>query len=323
MASTYSNLKIQLMGTGDNSGQWGDITNTNLGTAIEEAICESANVAFSQDSLTLSLTDANTTQTARHLRLNLTGTGSAGITLTVPDIEKNYIINNTLATDVGIKNSSGSQVTVPNGRSAIVYSTGSGVVDAITSLNTAEITQLNVTGDTDVTNLSANGTFDVSGNGSVGGTFLVTSSATVSSGVSAAGTLDVGGNVSVGGTLAVTNTITGSSTVSDQDGNLRDIPVSENKSASYTLQASDAGNQITVSSANIVLTVPDSVFAVGDIISVVSVNGCTAALACTAINAVKAGDLAATALHTLDANGVASILFSYTADLAVLTGNIS
>jgi len=323
MASTYSNLKIQLMGTGDNSGTWGDITNTNLGTAIEEAICESADVAFSGDSITLPFNNDNATQTFRHLRLNLTGTGSAGITLTVPDIEKNYIINNGLSVDVGIKNSSGAQVTVPNGRSAIVYSTGSGVVDAITSLNTAEITQLNVTGDTDVTNLSANGTFDVSGNGSVGGTFLVTSSATVSSGVSAAGTLDVGGNVSVGGTLAVTNTITGSSTVSDQDGNLRDIPVSENKSASYTLQASDAGNQITVSSANIVLTVPDSVFAVGDIISVVSVNGCTAALACTAINAVKAGDLDATALHTLDANGVASILFSYTADLAVLTGNIS
>jgi len=311
------------MGTGDNSGTWGDITNTNLGTAIEEAICESADVAFSGDSQTLTLSDANTTQVARHLRLNLTGTGSAGITLTVPDIEKNYIINNGLSVDVGIKNSSGAQVTVPDGRSAIVYSTGSGVVDAITSLNTAEITQLTVTGDTDVTNLSANGTLDVSGNGSVGGTFVITSSATVSSGVSAAGTLDVGGNVSVGGTLAVTNTITGSSTVSDQDGNLRDIPVSTNVSADYTLAIGDAGNQVTVNSANVTITVPTGVFEVGDIISVISVNGCTATLACTAINAVKAGDLEATALHTLDANGVASIMFSYTADLAVLTGNVS
>lgn len=276
------------MQTGDNSGQWGDVTNTNLGTAIEEAVCESADVSFSQDSLTLSLTDSNGTQVARHLRLNLTGTGSAGITLTVPDIEKNYIINNTLATDVGIKNSSGAQVTVPNGRSAIVYSTGSGVVDAITGLNTAEVTDLTVT-----TKLSANGTLDVSGNGSVGGAFVITSSATI-------------GN-----------------TVSDQDGNLRDIPVSENLSGNYTLAIGDAGNQLTVNSANVVITVPSATFAVGDIISVVSVNGCTASLACTAINAVKAGDLAATALHTLDANGVASIVFTYTADLAVLTGNIS
>ena len=271
------------MGTGDNSGQWGEVTNTNLGTAIEEAICESADVAFSGDSQTLTLSDVNTTQVARHLRLNLTGTGSAGITLTVPDIEKNYIINNGLSVDVGIKNSSGAQVTVPDGRSAIVYSTGSGVVDAITSLNTAEITQLTVANTTH---------FD--------------------GGVSAASVLNVGGN------------ITGSSTVSDQDGDLRDIPVSTKVSGDYTLAVTDAGNQVIVNSANVVVTVPGSnTFEVGDIISIISVNGCTATLACTAVNAVKAGDLAATALHTLDANGVASIMFSYTADLAVLTGNIS
>jgi len=111
--------------------------------------------------------------------------------------------------------------------------------------------------------------------------------------------------------------------VNDADGNLRDIPLSTKVSGAYTLAIGDAGNQVTVNSANVVITVPTGVFAVGDIVSVISVNGCTASLACTAVNAVKAGDLAATALHTLDANGVASIMFSYSADLAVLTGNIS
>lgn len=111
--------------------------------------------------------------------------------------------------------------------------------------------------------------------------------------------------------------------VNDADGNLRDIPVSTKVSGDYTLAIGDAGNQVTVNSANVTVTVPTGVFAVGDIVSVISVNGCTATLACTAVNAVKAGDLEATALHTLDANGVASIMFSYTADLAVLTGNIS
>jgi cytoskeletal protein CcmA (bactofilin family) len=183
-------------------------------------------------------------------------------------------------------------------------------------------TTLAVVGDTDVSNLSASGTFDVGGNASVGGTLAVTGDTDVTN-VSANGTLDVSGNASVGGTLAVTNTITGSSTVSDQDGDLRDIPLSTKVSGNYTLAIGDAGNQVTVNSANVIITVPTSVFAVGDIISIISVNGCTATLACTAVNAVKAGDLAATALHTLDANGVASIMFSYTADLAVLTGNIS
>jgi cytoskeletal protein CcmA (bactofilin family) len=130
-------------------------------------------------------------------------------------------------------------------------------------------------------------------------------------------TIDAAVSVSAAGA------ITSGTVVSDVDGNLRDIPLSTKVSGAYTLQISDAGNQITVNSSNVVLTVPDSVFAVGDIVSIISVNGCTATIACTAVNAVKAGELEATALHTLDANGVASIMFSYTADLAVLTGNVS
>ena len=38
MASTYSDLKIELIGTGEQTGTWGATTNTNLGTALEEAI---------------------------------------------------------------------------------------------------------------------------------------------------------------------------------------------------------------------------------------------------------------------------------------------
>jgi len=136
-------------------------------------------------------------------------------------------------------------------------------------------------------------------------------------------TIDTAVKVSAAGTLGAGGAITGASTVSDQDGDLRDIPVSQNLSGNYTLAIGDAGNQVTINTSNAIVTVPTGVFGVGDIISVVSVNGCTASLACTAVNAVKAGDLAATALHTLDANGVASIMFTYTADLAVLTGNIS
>ena len=127
--------------------------------------------------------------------------------------------------------------------------------------------------------------------------------------------------VSEAGTATLTNKTF--DVVNDADGNLRDIPLSTKVSGNYTLAIGDVGNQVTINSANVIVTVPTGVFAVGDIVSLVSVNGCTATLACTAVNAVKAGDLAATALHTLDANGVASIMFSYTADLAVLTGNIS
>lgn len=145
----------------------------------------------------------------------------------------------------------------------------------------------------------------------------------VAGAVSAGGAFRITNNVTASGTLNIGQAITGSSTISDQDGDLRDIPVSQNLSGNYTLAIGDVGNQITINTSNAIVTVPTGVFGIGDIISVVSVNGCTASLACTAVNAVKAGDLAATASHTLDANGVASIMFTYTANLAVLTGNIS
>jgi len=127
MASTYSALKIELIGTGDQSGTWGATTNVNLGTAIEEAITGSANVAFSSADVTLTLTNTNGAQTARNLRLNLTGTSGGARNLTVPDIEKFYLIANGLADDVTVKNSTGTTYTVPAGTTGQVFSTGTGI----------------------------------------------------------------------------------------------------------------------------------------------------------------------------------------------------
>ena len=135
MASTYSNLKIELIGTGDQSGTWGVTTNTNLGTAIEEAITGSADVTFASADVTLTLTNTNTTQPARNLRLNLVGTVGAPQNLIVPAIEKQYIIDNTLGFAITVKNSTGSGVAVPAGKSMILFNTGSDVVDTITYAN--------------------------------------------------------------------------------------------------------------------------------------------------------------------------------------------
>ena len=71
MASTFSALKIQLMTTGENLNTWGVVTNTNLGTALEEAIAGSADVSFSSGDVTLTLSDSNATQAARNMRLTL------------------------------------------------------------------------------------------------------------------------------------------------------------------------------------------------------------------------------------------------------------
>jgi hypothetical protein len=134
MASTYSALKIQLMGTGENSGTWGTITNTNLGTALEEAIVGSADVTFASGTVTLTLTDTNSSQTARNLRLNLTGTSGGAQNLIVPAIEKVYLVNNGCADAITVKNTTGTGIAVPAGKTMYVYNNGTNVVDAITHL---------------------------------------------------------------------------------------------------------------------------------------------------------------------------------------------
>lgn len=135
MASTYSPLKIELITTGEQSGTWGTTTNTNLGTALEEAIVGSADVTFASGTVTLTLTDTNATQIARNLRLNLTGTSGGAQNLIVPAIEKLYLVNNGCADAITVKNSSGTGIAVPAGKTMFVYNTGANVVDATTHLS--------------------------------------------------------------------------------------------------------------------------------------------------------------------------------------------
>jgi hypothetical protein len=138
MASTYSPLKIELIGTGEQTGLWGTTTNTNLGTALEEAIVGSADVSFSSADVTLTLTDTNATQSARHIRLNLTGTSGGARNLVLGSgcqIDKPYIINNGLADTVTVKNTTGTGVAVPSGKTMWVFNNGTNVVDAVTHLS--------------------------------------------------------------------------------------------------------------------------------------------------------------------------------------------
>jgi hypothetical protein len=135
MASTFSPLKIELIATGEQSGTWGITTNTNLGTAIEEAITGTADVSFSSADVTLTLTDTNASQTARNLRLNLTGTSGGARNLIVPAIEKLYLVNNGLADAVTVKNSTGTGIAIPSGKTMFVFNNGTNVVDATTYLS--------------------------------------------------------------------------------------------------------------------------------------------------------------------------------------------
>jgi hypothetical protein len=161
MASTFSDLKIELIGTGEQVGTWGSTTNVNLGTALEEAIVGSANVSFSSSDVTLTLTNSNGSQSARHVRLNLTGTSGGARNLILGSgcqIDKPYIINNGLADAVTVKNTTGTGIAVPAGKTMWVFNNATNVVDVtnhMTSLTLGSALPV-ASGGTGATTLTAN-----------------------------------------------------------------------------------------------------------------------------------------------------------------------
>lgn len=150
MSSTYStNLKIELIGTGEQTGSWGTTTNTNLGTTLEEAIVGKGDVSFTNDAnLTLTLSSSNTSQTARKYYLSVTSTVSltAQRDLIVPTSEKTYAVYNgtTGSRAIRVKTSAGTGVVVPNGKRMVLYVDGTNVVEQIDYATNLEINALTI-----------------------------------------------------------------------------------------------------------------------------------------------------------------------------------
>jgi hypothetical protein len=146
MASTYSSLKVELIGTGEQAGAWGATTNINLGTALEEAITGRATATFPSDAnYTLPYIDSNSAQIFRNLVINATSSGNLSATrdLIIPAIEKQYIVENNTSggQSIRVKTSGGTGVTIPNGRVANVFCNGTNTrfVDDYVDINGGSI----------------------------------------------------------------------------------------------------------------------------------------------------------------------------------------
>ena len=126
MASTYSNLGIELIGSGEQTGTWGTTTNTNLGTLIDQAISGYATYACTGTPDTITIPNG-ATGVARNMYLKLTGTG--GSTLTVPTNTKLYFIFNSTASAITVK-TSGAGVSVPAGAKTVLLCDGTDIVVA-------------------------------------------------------------------------------------------------------------------------------------------------------------------------------------------------
>jgi len=277
MPSTYSsNLKLELMATGENSGTWGNITNTNLGTAAEQAIVGLGNVDYVSDAnLTISITNSNSAQAARALVLNVTSSLSLTNTreLVVPTIEKQYIVQNntTGGQSITVKTSAGTGITVPNGRKAHLYVNGTNVIQMFdfVDINGGTIDGTPIGGSSaaagSFTTLSASGAATFNGavtlgdaaadlivfNGTVNSHLLFTdntydigaSGATRPRNLFLAGAATIGGNLSVGGTLTLTGglILNGNVTVGDSSADTLTVNATITSNLLFTDNTYDIG----------------------------------------------------------------------------------
>lgn len=133
--SSYNDLGIELMVTGENAGTWGTKTNTNL-DIIQQAISGYLSQAVtSGGTLALAIADGATTSSkARNMILKLTGTLGGNSIVTVPDsVEKAYIVEdgcNHANFTLTFKTASGSGLLLCEGNTTTCFSDGTNIVRA-------------------------------------------------------------------------------------------------------------------------------------------------------------------------------------------------
>ena len=132
MASTYSSdLKLELMTTGEKSGTWGTITNTNL-QQLEQAVSGYIAVDVAASDVALSLANGAVSN-GKNLYFKLTGTLTADRTVTMPDsAERVFIVEDATSRSASlytltVKTVSGTGVVLPIASTNLLYSDGTNI----------------------------------------------------------------------------------------------------------------------------------------------------------------------------------------------------
>ena len=219
MASTYVNdLRLNEMATGDESGNWGVVTNLNLELVGEALGYGTEGITTNADTHTSTIADG-ATDPVRAMFVKYTGTLDSACTITIAPNTINrmqFIENGTSGSqNIIISQGSGANITIPAGDTKAVYLDGAGsgaaVVDAFASLN---VVDLKVQDDLTVTDdLIVNGDIDLEGAIDVNGTANLDV-------VDIDGAVDMASTLTVAGVVDVTDT-TDSSDATGDTGALR------------------------------------------------------------------------------------------------------
>jgi hypothetical protein len=141
--TTSASLKLTVQATGENSGTWGQITNTNL-LILEQAIGGYAGVALNATTgATLTFSNGALSD-GKNQVLKLTGTITTNVDVIVPDsVEKTYVVENATsgAFTVTVKTTSGSGVTwgTTDKGKKLIYSDGTDILEGISSTGNLEV----------------------------------------------------------------------------------------------------------------------------------------------------------------------------------------
>lgn len=153
MSSTYSpDLRIELIGTGDQAGVWGTTTNINLGTLLESAIAGYTSVSVTSANQALTANNGAADE-SRNAAIALTTTTTANFAVYAPPASKLYVIYNTTAYTATIYNSTvlgnttaaGTGVAIPAGKTMTVWSDGTNMAQQNTHLISPSIATATLT----------------------------------------------------------------------------------------------------------------------------------------------------------------------------------
>lgn len=167
MASTYStNLRLELIGTGEQAGTWGTTTNNNLGTLLDQAIAGYVAVVMGNADYTLTALNG-TADEARRMLLNITSSTSLTQTRSVicPAVSKFYVVSNntTGGQSITFTRGSGATVTIPNGETVTLFCDGTNVKLANTYAPTVNTTAVSLAGNLTFSGIGRRITGDFSG----------------------------------------------------------------------------------------------------------------------------------------------------------------
>lgn len=208
MASSYSPLlRLELIGSGEQAGLWGETTNKNLGTLIEQAIAGVSTISLSGGAGTVVLSTLDGTQDqARSAVLKFIGNPSGVKTIEIPAVEKLYVARNDsgqtiiFKTPAQVADSNLGGVELLDGEASLVFCDGAIAQAGIQTIGVGTLTVSG--GGTGVTSFTGGFVKSPGGTGSLTSTALVSLTSDVT-GTLPAGFGGTGRNTMTSGRLLV------------------------------------------------------------------------------------------------------------------------